>query len=75
MGLSLVAYRVRGRRNESINFGNITFGNCALGAGFISGLLNWLRVIKPVIGFFGADLGAGGLFMLLIKSREGRKVQ
>jgi hypothetical protein len=44
------------------------------GAGFISGVLTWLQVITPVIGFIGALLGAGaGLITLLIKWREWRQ--
>lgn len=44
------------------------------GAGFVSGVLSWLHIITPFIGFFGAAFGmVAGFLSLLIKWREWKK--
>lgn len=51
--------------------GKPLFATTAIGGGFISGLLTWLQVITPVIGFLGAVLGlTAGIITVMIKWRE-----
>lgn len=49
-------------------------GFLASGAGAMSVVLTWLKVLTPILGFAGALFGAvAGFLTLLIKIREWRK--
>lgn len=42
-------------------------------AGFASGVLTWVKILTPILGFAGAAFGcAAGFLTLLIKWREYR---
>ncbi len=50
------------------------FGYLFAAGGFFSGLLTWLQILTPAIGFIGACLGAlAGFYTLLIKVREWKR--
>jgi hypothetical protein len=48
-------------------------GFLASGAGALSALLTWMKILTPILGFAGAVFGAvAGFLTLLIKWREWR---